>query len=88
MKSVLNDDPERKQAYDDDHLISDAAFENWKANRAALSPYKPRQWPRGGYGSVVAGVEFEVWYSCVVSLRVWCGPCGVVWVGLVLVVCT
>lgn len=37
-KSVLLDDPERRQAYDKKHIISEAAFQNWKANNSALAP--------------------------------------------------
>lgn len=35
-------DPERKQAYDENHIISDLAFEAWKRNRQALTPFRPR----------------------------------------------
>ena len=41
-KSILLD-PERKKAYDEKHVVSDAAFENWKRwkkQKAAVVPYK------------------------------------------------
>jgi hypothetical protein len=45
------EDVDRRQAYDEKHIISDGAFEYWKQNRSALQTFRPRERSRERSGS-------------------------------------